>query len=109
MNIDNVQSPDFFPKQSASFCCVYFLWHNEDLVYIGKSSNGLKRVWEHSNKEYTHYSYHQCKPELLDILEQTYIQIHKPPMNKQLYKQVDRNYTFGRGLRREEKSRIRAK
>ena len=27
--------------------CVYVLWDVDEIVYVGKSGNGLSRIWQH--------------------------------------------------------------
>jgi excinuclease UvrABC nuclease subunit len=97
--MDNLfTDPKSFPRHSPHFSCVYFLWDGDELVYVGKSTNGLSRVYAHVDKVFTEVSYQVVDPSYIDILEQTYIKVYKPKYNKILYDKPDRNYTCARGL-----------
>lgn len=62
--------------------CIYFLYDEEELVYVGKSTRGICRVYEHVGlKQFTHYAFQYCDEEYMDELEQAYIAIYKPKYN----------------------------
>jgi excinuclease UvrABC nuclease subunit len=67
---------------------VYFLFHDEELVYVGKSWNCLLRVAEHTRKEtnkvFDSWSYYPTDydEDLLE-LEKELIGLHRPKYNIQ--------------------------
>lgn len=60
---------------------IYFLFNGDDLVYVGKTTKGLARVYQHTDKAFTHIVIQYCSLEYLDELEQAYIVIYKPKYN----------------------------
>jgi hypothetical protein len=59
---------------------VYFLIKDEQIVYIGKTKKGFKRVFEH-RKDFDNFSYIEVPESLLDTIETLYIERYKPIMN----------------------------
>jgi predicted GIY-YIG superfamily endonuclease len=39
---------------------IYFLIHNNEIVYVGKTADGLKRVFNHTDKEWDSYAVIEC-------------------------------------------------
>ena len=63
---------------------VYFLYSEDEIVYVGQSLDIHFRIGEHrkaNSKIFTHYSYFQCKFEVLNIEERKYIKKHNPKYN----------------------------
>lgn len=60
---------------------VYFLFNNSKLVYVEQSENIVKRIHEHMDKIFTHYSYIKCSKKELLTLEKKYIQTYNPVYN----------------------------
>jgi len=62
---------------------VYFLFQGDDLVYIGKAVNLLRRVAGHfGQKNFDHFSYIVCKREELETLERSAIVKFQPKLNR---------------------------
>lgn len=64
---------------------VYFLFHDDILIYIGKSINIFKRLNEHiKNKNFNNYSFIKCDTENeANELETEMIIRYKPKLNIQ--------------------------
>ena len=64
-------------------CVVYALWNNEEIVYIGKTTQLGQRITTHARtKEFTHYSVYQCEDELqMGMLEDEMILEYQPKYN----------------------------
>lgn len=64
-------------------CVVYALWDNEEIVYIGKTTQLGQRITTHARtKEFTHYSVYQCEDELqMGMLEDEMILEYQPKYN----------------------------
>lgn len=63
---------------------IYFLYHEHELVYIGKSINCIHRIFEHEKEEekiFDYYEISECKKSDLNLLEDYYIQKHSPKYN----------------------------
>ena len=61
---------------------IYFLYRNEEIVYIGQSRNLHRRIIQHCyGKEFDSYSYIQCDESELNDLEFEFIAKHKPMYN----------------------------
>ena len=68
-------------------CGIYYLLREDEIVYIGQSTNILFRVATHLNlgvKVFDSYMYELCTPQLLDKLELESIIKHKPLYNVSL-------------------------
>jgi len=69
-------------------CFIYFLLKDDNLVYVGKSNNGiLGRISSHiKDKDFdSAYYVASSSEELLDEYEKKYIVKYKPKYNKQLF------------------------
>ena len=64
-------------------CFIYFLLRNNEVIYVGQTQHGLTRPLSHRDKDFDEIKILYCKPNELDILEDTYIQKYKPVHNKQ--------------------------
>ena len=62
---------------------VYALWDNDEIVYIGKTTQLGQRITAHARtKEFTHYSTYECEDELqMEILEDEMILGYQPKYN----------------------------
>ena len=63
---------------------IYFLYHEHELVYIGKSINCIHGIFQHEKDEekiFDYYEISECKKADLDLLEDYYIQKHLPKYN----------------------------
>lgn len=66
---------------------VYFLFHNDEVVYIGQGWNCFLRVAEHTRKDsckiFTHWSYVEVESETeRKALERELIKKHRPKFNR---------------------------
>lgn len=59
---------------------IYFLIKDDKVIYVGKSKNGFKRIFEHK-KDFDCFTYIECDESILDILETKYIEKFKPICN----------------------------
>lgn len=75
------------PKKRYSFfnCGVYFLFDDDELIYIGSSINVHLRVAQHT-KTFTSYSFIKMPIKKARKLEKMYIKHYKPKYNVQRYK-----------------------
>lgn len=64
-------------------CGIYFLIRDDRIVYVGQSTNALRRVARHidDGKIFDRFSIAPCKKEELDKLERTYITALYPEEN----------------------------
>lgn len=65
-------------------CGIYFLYHKNELVYVGQSTNCISRILAHerdSDKEFDVYEIAECKESDLNILELFYIEKYSPKYN----------------------------
>lgn len=64
-------------------CGIYFLVHNDRVVYVGQSVNVPARIGHHktSGKTFDRVAFVSCAQEHLNILESLYIHILRPPLN----------------------------
>lgn len=64
---------------------VYFLFYNNEIVYVGKTTNGLSRVYSHiKTKKFNRYSFILCDISKLNSTEEQYIIKYRPKYNKTL-------------------------
>ena len=70
-------------KDNIFKCVVYALWNNEEIVYIGKTTQLGQRITTHARtKVFTHFSTYQCEDELqMGILEDELILEYQPKYN----------------------------
>ena len=73
------------PSNSTTVCGVYFLIHDEEIVYVGQSSNLLARVESHKvgadRKVFNKVAFIEAPRPWLDTVEAFYIQRFDPPYN----------------------------
>lgn len=68
---------------------IYFLWSEDEIVYIGQSVNMHYRVGTHLTSpahtlrdvKFTACTFIDCRPEDLNVLEALYIDRYKPRLN----------------------------
>ena len=61
---------------------IYFLIKDDKIIYVGKSKQGFKRIFEHK-KDFDSFTYIECDESILDVLETIYIERFKPICNSQ--------------------------
>ena len=70
--------------------CIYFLIQEDEygnkkrrkVVYVGQSKRGIKRIFEHKEKNFNTFSFIICNENELDFLEKEYIKKYEPQYNK---------------------------
>jgi len=60
---------------------VYFLFHGEELVYVGKTTKGIKRIFQHDNKIFDGYYFQDVDLGILSLTEKELITKYKPKYN----------------------------
>lgn len=66
-------------------CCIYFLWSDAQLVYVGKSKNGVFRVDQHMDtKRFGQFSFLRCSEEEMNLWEGYFIRRYNPKYNVQV-------------------------
>lgn len=60
---------------------IYLLINNTEVVYVGQTKNGLKRIMQHSDKVFNKYSFIEAPPEELNYYEDLYIMKYQPKYN----------------------------
>ena len=73
---------------------IYFLLNGDEVVYVGQTNSGLRRPFQHFDKDFTEIKFFHCPSEALDYWEDCYIQKYDPIYNKQS------NYKMRWGLHR---------
>lgn len=61
---------------------IYLLVHDDKVVYVGKTRNGIKRISEHSKKVFEKVGFIECKENELDYYEDFYIMKYQPLYNR---------------------------
>lgn len=62
---------------------VYFLFDKDEIVYVGKTINGFKRILSHTNsKEFDSFSFIDVEEHYLDEIETANILYYEPKYNK---------------------------
>lgn len=67
-------------KSSQVF--IYFLLDENEVVYVGKTTRGISRIYAHKNKHFNRIFVLPCYEQDLDKLENKYIVKYKPKYNK---------------------------
>ena len=60
---------------------VYLLYNDNEVVYVGQTKSGLKRIMQHNNKIFNRYSFIECCVDDLDYFEDIYIMKFQPKYN----------------------------
>lgn len=72
-------------KRRLFFCGIYFLIKKNEIVYVGKTKIGYKRILQHSNnKDFDSFNFIECLEKELDSLETYFILKYNPKYNKSL-------------------------
>ena len=66
------------------FNCIYFLIKNNEIVYVGQSTRGIRRIYEHTDKEFDYYNIIKVDKEELDLKETEAIIKFNPKYNKSI-------------------------
>lgn len=61
---------------------VYFLYKNDDIIYIGQSVNVMARVGQHVDKDFDNVKIICCDKQNLNDVEAFFIDLFKPRLNK---------------------------
>ena len=69
---------------NKDFCCIYFLIKNDEIVYVGQSTRGIRRIYEHTDKDFDYYNIIQVERKELDTVETEAIIEFKPFYNKSI-------------------------
>ena len=63
---------------------IYFLFQDDELVYIGRTKNGMNRMSQHLDcKKFDSYSFHKCSQKEAIELEVELIKRYQPKLNIQ--------------------------
>jgi cell division protein FtsB len=65
----------------GSFCGIYFLIKEGEIVYVGQSKNVFGRMNGHADKDFDYISFLPCRADELDLMEARYIVKYKPILN----------------------------
>lgn len=87
-------SNDIKTVPNVSESLIYFLLVDNEVVYVGQTQHGLRRPFQHFDKEFNEIKFFHCPSNELDYWEDCYIQKYKPIYNKQC------NYKMRWGLYR---------
>lgn len=60
---------------------IYFLFKHNTIVYVGQTTNGLKKVFDHTDKNFDEYVFVRCRKSELNVLEAAYIKKFRPKYN----------------------------
>lgn len=90
----NEPGKDIKSIPNVSDSLIYFLLDGKEVVYVGQTHHGLRRPFQHFDKDFTEIKFFHCPPEELDYWEDCYIQKYQPIYNKQC------NYKMRWGLYR---------
>lgn len=77
-------------KKYEIWCGIYFLWKDDEIVYIGQSANGNQRRHGHfkpfnGHCRFDHYTFIPCPIDQLGVYEYAYIAKYKPKHNKRAW------------------------
>ena len=90
---EEVNAQSSMEKQSSSM--VYFLYKGSNIVYIGKSKNGIVRIVDHIGvKDFDRWDGILVPPDYLDEVESELILALKPLSNIQKTVDLGKNKTF---------------
>ena len=80
--------------QKMEDCFVYFLLKGEEVVYVGKTTIGMSRPFQHKDKDFDEIKLIYCDEESVDKTEDDFIAKYRPIYNKK------RNYAERYSLKR---------
>ena len=78
------EEEDFISIEEYKKVFIYFLIKNDEVVYVGKTTQGIFRPLSHRNKDYDKINIIYCDVDKSDKLESYYILKYKPKYNKEL-------------------------
>lgn len=78
------EEKDFISIEEYKKVFIYFLIKNDEVVYVGKTTQGIFRPLSHRNKDYDKINIIYCDVDKSDKLESYYILKYKPKYNKEL-------------------------
>ena len=61
---------------------IYFLLKDDEIVYVGKTNNGFKRICQHYKKDFNKYIFIKTDKNELDYYEDFYIMKYQPKYNR---------------------------
>jgi len=73
---------DFIKVKAYQKCFVCFLLKENDVVYVGQTSDGIKRPFSHKDKDFDNIVIYPCDLIDLDFLEEKFIVKYNPKYNK---------------------------
>jgi hypothetical protein len=68
-------------KPWQSFAGIYFLVHEDRVIYVGQSVNVYARISSHTDKVFDRFTVLPCAKENLNLVESLYIHTLQPPLN----------------------------
>ena len=72
-------------KKPKSLCLVYFLLKGEEVVYVGQTTKGMSRPFQHAlDKDFDSVKVIETEKENLDILEGCFIEKYTPKYNSKI-------------------------
>lgn len=79
-------SKDFFeiPKELMGDCYVYFLLEDDEVVYVGQTTNGMYRPFSHKDKKFNRVIAVPCEERNLNHMERNFIIKYSPKYNLSL-------------------------
>lgn len=77
-------------KSNLSICGIYFLIKDNEIVYIGQSTNIFARLSGHGNKDFDSVTFVPCEKSELNIMESLYILAYRPKLNGMAGRNQDR-------------------
>jgi hypothetical protein len=69
------------PNSKNDHKCVYFLIKDDEIIYVGQTSDLSQRLVSHKNKEYDRFNYIEVSYEHADVVESVYIHLIRPKSN----------------------------
>ena len=60
---------------------IYLLLNNDEVVYVGQTQNGLRRIMQHYDKIFNKYAFIETAKDDLDYYEDLYIMQYQPKYN----------------------------
>lgn len=76
------EESDFIDKTNEPKCFIYFLLDDEnEVLYVGQTTQGMSRIYQHKDKEFSKVYIILCEEEYLNEVELEYIEKYKPIYN----------------------------
>ena len=76
------ESDDVITIPNCEKWFIYFLLYKNEVVYVGQTTQGLKRPFAHTNKDFDTVKVLYCDKSDLDMLEEKYIEKYYPKYNQ---------------------------